>query len=58
MNRLKHDAGLAVSALGHLFFDPGNLYRMIVGQALDGRDVTSPDVSHIDNTGTLGFTVN
>lgn len=30
---------------------------MIVGQTFDGRDVTCLDVFYIDNTGTLGFTV-
>jgi hypothetical protein len=31
---------------------------MIVGQALNGRDVTSLEVSYLGNTGTLCFTVN
>jgi hypothetical protein len=49
---------LAVSALRNLFFDPGNLYRMIFGQALNGRDLASDHVFYINNTGSLCFAVN
>jgi hypothetical protein len=49
---------LAVPALGNLFFDPGNFYGMIFGQAFNGRDLVSKHIFYGNNTGALSFAVN